>query len=395
MGSEEQSRQFLVRLCHFIVLVTLGICAFNVFVDPYQLFNSRTWRHINERKTTAQPEASERALKSQDVLKEMPRSIILGTSTVDIGLDALDPGWPVSARPVYNLGLIEIDLNGSYRYLQYVLRFNRVDLVVIGIDFDQFLGRWVIPLTEQERLRLVSASLPGRIVDFVRASSSYDALADSLITVTDNFLGIRSSFVAGNYPSGDRVSQRTLLGPQTWFGLIDILDLAVASKQPTSPSRIEDLRAVLQLCHQHRIKTIVLINPTHAHLLETYSLLGYWERYEEWKRSLVSTVAEEGGDGSITLWDFSGYDKYSTLDLPDAAKWYWDPVHYTIDLGSLIVLRLFGRGDTEFGVELLPENVSKYLEITRERQQQYRRTHQNSVEDLRIRYEIALKMTRG
>ena len=68
--------------------------------------------------------------------------MILGTSMVDVGLDALDPGWPAAVRPVYNLGLAGVDLNDCYHYLQYVLRFRRIDLVVIGLDFDQFLGRW-------------------------------------------------------------------------------------------------------------------------------------------------------------------------------------------------------------------------------------------------------------
>jgi hypothetical protein len=132
--------------------------------------------------------------------------------------------------------------------------------------------------------------------------------------------------------------------------------------------------------HQHNnIKVFVVIYTVHVNLLETYSLSGYWNSFEDWKRDLVAVTVQSARDpihpGMVELWDFAEYDQYSTTDLPRATDWFWGSNHYTRQLGERVLRRLFGTGEPGFGVRLTAETLESDLHVTREHQRQYRQTH--------------------
>lgn len=385
---EASAKNFLLRvLCTSVVIATC-IGLFNILIDPYGLFHSWTWAHINDRKPAAIPR--ERLMKRYDVFRGDPAALILGDSTVDLGLDARDPAWPDATRPVYNLGLYGTDIVGSYRYLKYIFGYRNIRLVVVGLDFDQFLGRWIIPLDEKDQLRLGGPPEQLRQNDLLQGALSFDALADSLGTVVDSLRALPYVFVAGNSPTGDMLNERALIGSQGMFRLWNRSTFNVSTRGTRFASRMSDLRDLLELCHSNGTKAILIINPVHADLLEAYSLLGYGRQLEDLKRELVSLTTEVGGNGTsdeIELWDFSGYNRFSTLELGDATRWFWNSSHYTRELGDLIVRRLFGNEDSEFGVRLTQDTVEDHLKSIREQQRLYRRTHIQAVKAMRRLYD--------
>src|SRR6185295_17831899 len=101
------------------VIITAAIAAANALVDPYLLFNMPRVKGFNASKPSV--ERFERMMKTYEVLRAAPRSLILGSSRVAIGLDADHASWPADSRPVYNLGIAAADPFTSYRYLQHVL----------------------------------------------------------------------------------------------------------------------------------------------------------------------------------------------------------------------------------------------------------------------------------
>jgi hypothetical protein len=112
------------------------------------------------------------------------------------------------------------------------------------------------------------------------------------------------------------------------------------------------LDRILQLAQARDIEVHLVIYPYHAHLLEIFRAYGLWPLFEEWKRALVRKVgADRAAAGwSPALWDFSGYDQYTTERVPplgdksSQVHWYWEAGHFKRELGELVLARVFGGG---------------------------------------------------
>ncbi len=386
---DKLARLFLIRLLFALVVVVCALSAFNILVDPYELFDSPTWKYLNARKPTSLLTLNERQIKSYEVRRDPLNGVILGTSMVDIGLDATNPAWPGAAQPMYNLGLYGIDVRGSYLYLQYALRQRPLHLVVVGVEFDQFLGRGLAPLEPLERARLGEMSLASRTMEITRAALSFDTTLDSVDTIAVNLFGSQPPSLAGNHPEDEFARSGRLVGLTTVFRVYNVMNMSTTIKNEKLASTVRDVSDILKLCRSHGSRVIFVINPIHADVLETYSLFGFWDDFENWKRAITRTIARaqnEWPSAEVELWDFSGYDKYSTID-PRVSPWFWNPNHYTRRLGDLMVRRLFGEPDAEFGMVLTQNSVEMRLAEIRVQQTKYRQTHPEAVEALRHMYE--------
>jgi hypothetical protein len=374
----------------------------NAIVNPYLLFDVPRIAGFNARKPAV--DTQERLMKTYDVLRAAPNTLILGSSMVDLGLDAQHPAWPPHDRPVYNGALAGGGPYSSYRYLQHVMSRRHVALVMLGLDFQFFLTvPDYTPVTPEFESRLAvrrdgSINVGQRwqhLHDLFQGTISLDALTDSVATLAANLNGESSDLAAGNW---DSVSHRRLTAAMGSFPLVvgqELFNIRRFSGKQINPLVMADVRAILDLCESHGTRVILFINPTHAEGLEILDLLGYWPMFEGWKRELVTLAARypaADGHSRITLWDFSGYDSYSTEAVPmdrHAMHLFWDCIHYTRTLGDAIVTRMFGAGDGQFGVLLTPETLESRLTAIREQQRLYRERHPAAVRRVQNLYDSA------
>jgi hypothetical protein len=178
-------------------------------------------------------------------------------------------------------------------------------------------------------------------------------------------------------------SRAALLGYDTIFVekeygvFLRLQELAQKLKQHPSAqySGLDDLVDIMAICHQRHIKLDIGLAPFHADYLEEIRLAGLWNRYEGAKTALTQLIAKRG-DPNTRLWDFLGYDKYSTEVVPaegDSEKstsWFWEPSHFKIQLGEKILETIY-NGSTEYGVRLTPESVERSLKAERIAQASY------------------------
>ena len=389
---------------HFIrswVLVCLLLAAvvgaFNALVDPYLLFGSPRIKGINDRKPGV--ETQERLMKAYEVTRAAPRTLLLGTSRVDLGLDTRHSVWPASARPAYNLGIAAADPYTSLRYLQHASAAGKPDLVVLGLDFEYFLSSGAAEhgtaLDFEARLSVDRNGRPNgaqrlqHARDLFQGSLSLDALLDSIDTLSAN----RRPDSADLAPSGDLSeaglrSDAVELGSASLFAQRDLRNIRFYYGKSKSNEGMADIRGIIDLCRQRGTRLILFINPVHADMLETFDLLGLWPAYESWKRDLVELVSRQpGSTGAIALWDFSGYDPYTTESVPstrrDVLHWFWEPSHYTKELGDKILERLFGGGDATYGVLLTPATIEPHLADVRAAREAYRNSQPADVDRVR------------
>ncbi len=393
MEAQEPAPRFVRQWVLASVLLAVAVGGFNALVDPYLLFNSPRVEGLNDRKPAVETE--ERLMKAYQVTRTRPRGLILGTSRVDMGLDTRHPAWPADAQPVYNLGIAAASPYTSFRYLQHATATGDPELVILGLDFEYFLsaGQARDGTAEFEARLAVNrggAANDGRRLqyarDLFRGTLSLDALLDSVDTLRANLRPDSANLA----PTGD-LSEASLrrdaveLGSWSLFSQRDLQNIRLYYGKTKNDAGLADVEQIIELCRDRGARLVMLINPVHADMLETFDRLGLWDDFESWKRQLVTlATAESSAAWGVELWDFSGYDAYSTESVPSSGnvvlQWFWEPSHYTKALGDKIVGRMFGGGSADFGALLTPATIEARIADVRAARHAYRSSNPRDVQ---------------
>jgi hypothetical protein len=228
--------------------------------------------------------------------------------------------------------------------------------------------------------------------DLRKATFSLDGMADSAMTLAANFDRVSSDLIGGNLHSA-LLPRATSTGSYPFVAFSDIVTIGTWRNKEADRSVMADVQAIVDLCESHGTRVVLMINPVHADELEILKVLGYWQAFEDWKRELVKLAAKYppmNGGSRVSLWDFTDYGSYSTEAVPTdehLMRWFWEPRHYTRALGEVIVRRIVGGGDENFGVLLSSENIEPHLAAIREQQHIYREHHQEGVRRIHDMYE--------
>ncbi len=402
-------QSWLASLLLLLFLVAGG----NYLVDPYGLFNTPRVSGINERKPVAGTRV--RVVKPYQVLQAQPRALIVGNSRPEMGLDPSHACW--SSKPVYNLAVPGAGAYMQARFAQHALVATQPNLILWGVDFVDFLVGpeedgdpfMLPPLDEAFEQRLLTSPQQRTyrvyqwrfLKDHLSSLLSMDALTGSVRTVWGQ----------GNMNS----SNRTRLGFNPAREYLDIIQsegqgvlfqqkrkqiVATLTRKKwgiyhagTRWSReFEALKNAIIRGREQGVRVVIFINPYHAEYLQSIRLTGKWILFENWKREIVR-IASEQGIGSV--WDFSGFDRYSSESLPvegkhaTAMKWFWEPAHYRKELGDLMLGRMLeedcpGGGEVaDYGFAVSPMNIDLHLEQGRLAAAEYESVHVEVVSRLK------------
>ena len=164
----------------------------------------------------------------------------------------------------------------------------------------------------------------------------------------------------------------------------------LAGKNNVKINLIDGMRDVIRQARQKHIALDIVIAPVHSQYLEVVVAKQLWPRYQAAKAALTQAVAE-AEDPSIKLWDFVGFDQFSTEpvpphgDLVHKMTWFWEPYHFKLALGEKILATVY-RHATEFGTQLTIETLSARLDADTRAKDAFYTAHPG--EDDRIRAEL-------
>jgi hypothetical protein len=387
--------RYCIALGGAALAIASAVAAFNYAVDPYLLFNVRRTPGFNDLKPSAA--TRERMMKAYQVESVDARTIIIGSSRADLGLNPATPAWPAAAQPVYNLGLVGTPLGDSLKYVRHYVASHagRAPATLIaGLDFEDFLRLPAVPgqasgprpPNEMEQRLTVgpdggpNPARPLRVArDRAQGLLSLDALMDSMQTVANNRLTPLANLEANGHLS--EASMRDAARADGFALLFDQKNLNTV-RQYAQPRRhlanrsdgtvgFDDVAELLAFAKRHGIRVVLTIQPSHVSRLELLDQMGYWSDYERWKRALAQQTAQAAAGQAVTLWDFSGYEAPMQETVPAKGKgdmqWFWDPVHYSARLGDRIVARVFGTTNADdFGVLLTPQNFESRIARVRQ-----------------------------
>jgi hypothetical protein len=358
-------KSYLRRVAAWASLLVLGAVGCNILVDPYAVFGAPRVSGFNELK----PFAGDRGRigKLHAVLRVAPAGLIAGNSRPEMGLSPEHPCWPAEARPVYNIALPGLSVYSQIRYVQHAQAVGPVRAMVMGVDFSDFLhasepgppmqrsqigaNAEAEPFAVDADGRRNSSYQWSRFADYVDAALSLDALGHSLATLARQHGELVPTRTPLGFNPAEPIYQPIIRaeGPLVLFEQ-KLRELAERFDGPdlrlVEQGWAPDFAALRSLVRQNRdggTVTVLFINPYHAEYLILVDAAGLWREFEAWKRELAELALGEG----VPLWDFTGFDRYSTeaVDaLPLRGRsldWFWEPAHYRRELGDLVLANVW------------------------------------------------------
>lgn len=354
----------------------LSVGAFNIFVDPYGIYNSPTVSGFNQSKPDKWKH--QRLFKALDITRIKPVTIFIGSSRTNLGLNpaysALD-----DRQPAYNLGLNGANTYETLRYLEHAIKNQKdLKLVILGLDFIMFnteLGNQA----GFEENRLEKQSITSQ--DFINTTFSLDTLSLSQETIKANKSKTRQDIY---YPNGFMRLQRSEIDKNlTEFKKSISVYFTVHNNYQLSQQYLEDLKKIVELCKQNNITLVAFISPAHVTQTEAIYAANQWQILEQWKREVVKI---------LPVWDFSDYNSITTEPVSETMKNYIDSSHYKEHIGNLVLDRILSKPDTkipkDFGVYLTPANIEFQLAKMRNDRDQWAKAHPDEVQLVK---EIMLK----
>ena len=339
--------------------------------------------------------------KALAVAAAKPRTVILGTSRAEAGIDPRSKGFRDEYRPVMNLALGASSIEQIRELLIHANVTSPLRLAVIGLDMESFLddGR---PDFDLAALAGNPESEPEFLVR-ARIDASQKMLAASIAKWMEPTGALPPDARLQTVQSpGRSISDADLREFDGQRGVIwaaefanfygrlrHLFPRADPSMQWSADSRraaaMAQFRDLLSYARAHGIELRMFISPVHARYLEWYRRVGWWPLFEAWKRSLVESVEDEAtatGSAPFALWDFSGFHPLAKEVVPRLGDrstlmhWYRDSSHYSPEMGDLILERVLGQSASGSpplaGSPLRRTSIDRHLREMRDAADQYR-----------------------
>lgn len=367
-----------------ILVAVFGLAAFGLVfsIDPYRLHGTSLLPE-----TAPRPAAKNQAFVAKAHLARRlgPTTVVIGNSRVDVGVSPDSPSWPAHTHPVFNYGLPGVGLGRSLQAYRDLHKLHPARLLMIGVDFMDFLGEAKPTTPIPKGLPLFAGLTPRQALE---THASLRSVTDALLTLTkqaDPFsddITVKGFNPLKSYQPMVRVEGYAALVAQR--NIDNAKRLVRAAERSYDFNRhplISELRSFLRDVVADQVSVRLIIYPYHADLLESYRIANLWRALESWKTSLVELTEEVnvGSNGpKVVLWDFARYDEFTSETVPAAGdlrremRYYWEAGHFKPALGDLMIARIFGASSVDFGERLSAASVSRALAEQRARQLAYR-----------------------
>ncbi|MGK7927405.1 MAG: hypothetical protein AB4290_19550 [Spirulina sp.] len=375
----KEYKQYNLFFVGFLGAQILAIVFFNLSVDPYNVLKSPHIKGFNQAKP--EQDTQVRLFKAIEITRLKPKTVLLGTSRTDVGLDVTHPRLE-QLTPVYNLGILGANMYETKRYLEHAIA-NQSDLrrVILGIDFFAFNhNRSDKADFRENRLEIEGISWQ----DWLDLAFSLDTVMSSWETIVINRKHPH------NRPYLDRgmrnednflefVLQKKPIAKAFQFSLKKFLkDPQMYGNYQLSQKYLKDFAEIVAICQHNHIDLYVFISPSHATQWEAIHAANLWSVFEDWKREIVKISP---------VWDFSGYHAIATEPIGNAMEYYLDSSHYRKVAGNFVFDRIFqhnlDRIPRGFGEWIDPDNIEDHLQRIRRDRQTWLQTHPKDLEILR------------
>ncbi len=391
--------KYLVMLVITVVVVAASAFVANVTVDPYGIYRYVTVPGFNAIKPAAQTQV--RLAKAYQLRNAKPEALVLGNSRVETGIDT-DLASSFFNRKIFNVGLPGSSIYELFRYLQHAQAISPLRHVVVALDIFSFdTARSLVSADYlEERLAVdVDGVRYGRLTlnrlrDLRSIYFSVSSIDDMVLTIAHQEKAwasdrTRTGFnpmIEGGYYLAKGYHDIFFRKSRSYYQRLTRRGLSFAPSEFWNKGSFDYLRSIVDFCRKNGIELRMFIHPYHAHVLEILHRTDHWEKYETWKREIVSILEDDRvrhpDAVAFQLWDFGDYNFITTEEVPKAGdtttemRWYWEASHYKSSVGTELTKRMYGVGkpvepDQRFGTKLDVNNLEAHLTRIREDRARY------------------------
>lgn len=390
--------------CVFLILTSSILL---LLIDPRGIFNFITLKNINEKKFSFF--MRETFIKPYQVKTYNPKFVILGNSVASTAFDAKHPYF--NSKKTYSYGVAGSGIYINYRSYQH-MHDKKPDAILQLLDYSAFFSNsptnHASAIENSDTGKRLAFSANGEInnsawfqkfKDYSLLASSFEIANDAIESIMrqnedgwhllpDGTWGGGSS-QAGK-PQRKRflfVEKETFMRPLT----------SNANNQPffinnASENTLMYFENYLNALYADGMTTTLMIPPAHARVYETLFVQNRWTDYRQWKKLLVLTnihVAATHNQTPFPIWDFSGYNSFSTepvpvmMDKTTRMQWFYDSVHIKPDLGRKVLdTMMLKPSDNTFGMLLTINNVETQLQSMYQAHLIYQLNHPEDINDI-------------
>ena len=405
-----KERKYLLRLLIALLVSLLALGLFNAFIDPHRFFNLVTIKGLNEYKPYV---TKMRLRKPIHIYQRRPTILIMGSSRAGGGLHCED--FTTKVSECYNTALRGITTYEQYRLLEHAITVaatanKKIERVVLKLSYATFTETDFTKEGFEEALAAhenegISFTLRKAVLEkYLYALFSWEALTDSRMTIEyqDKSYAWRATGVWNFEEDG---SWKTYVLPRfkndperlhtnrskQWGSSVNAMvgqfaELKTQIDQHTDFERsYENFAKLLDLAYSHHIAMDMMFPSEHADYLRLMDEAGIWPYMENWKRSIIlmnEQIAAEHNATPYIIWDFGGYNEYSTeptwdqLPLGQSMQWYEDIVHFQGSLGALMLAAVRDHQTQGPWFETVDSrNIEKHLEKIRRDKDRHIKAH--------------------
>ncbi len=405
MHQQDTFKRYSLGLSGVTLLLLMIIVVFNLVVDPLDIYRLVTKSGFNEIKPAFAKYT--RIAKPIQVEWYQPKTIVFGSSRIELGINMSHPVWESVGRPAFNNGIIAIPMTDLKLLTFHGMAATSVETMVIGVNFFMFnaLRRDTKQIAHEQILAINSAGEQQplhKLSQLLVTLLSKDVFSSGIRTISHQQQQDRKFTRAGQRINDDHIARKILRkgGYHVFFKNKQIEVAVDQVTQCSEPYSYNDgqvdtmaiLNSILSKASENNIKVVVFTPPVHAWWLETYSSSGLWQEFEQWKRDLtilVENINQHFPDTkNIVLWDFNVYNAYTTETVPEPGdiktrmKWYIDPSHYRETLGDLIMETALINIDHHLGIRLTPDNIEAHLKANRIAKRRFQKQHKKVIDNI-------------
>jgi hypothetical protein len=280
------------------------------------------------------------------------------------------------------------------RMAEYAMRVHPPRTFLLGLDFFSFSsGEYTQDDFDDSPLAETTS-----IASLARYLISIRTAQESVITLWWN---LRGKAVLCSHDGESIVKPNTDSARKYFDFILWRYAIGVYRRYGPSDEHFAHLAKLLHEAAAANISVYAVILPVHATLLELQNEMELRDDFGTWKRRLVRTFEEANAglppDKRAVLWDFTTYNEFTTEKIPPAdatgdaktMRWYSDPSHCTVEVGNLILDRIFGTASATaktvkpFGLQLTPATVETVIAAEISGSERYRRENPDEIEGIR------------
>ena len=372
-------RRYVAQFCALSGAIVFGIASLNYLVDPYL---THQWDTASVRRLRPPQEKLSAWGKTYALARLRPSVVYLGNSRTELGMPTTAAQF--AGKSVFNGALSGASLSDMIAMSQHAANAGRLDTVVWGVDAASFSMMLGVTDFDRELVTDGAGYFARRALLDLKRALTLDMTQDSLSLLRGQFGAVCHSSLARR-GQRDELCMRVRIAERggTRAAIAPRIVEFMRGDGPTEQANTAFDGALGTLCGAGPMIRLY-INPTHALMQDALYWRAKWTPMEQWQRTLTDTVARHRGRGcDVRLYDFSGYNSITTEAIPQVSgqadmRYFWEPSHYRVNVGDMIMQRMFGGASsvpTDFGLELTPTMVLDHQRAVRAAQERYHAEH--------------------